>query len=512
MKKIYTYLFLTTLSSVGFAQYEAHALDFNNVDAAISNSGMFFNDPIGAARYEVPKGSGNHMIYTMGFWFGGADINGNIKLAAQTYTENGDLFPGALTTEGAEAPIEAESAGVYPILKGEIDYHILHFSDVGYTVPSSIANWPAHGNIEVGIDYYLAPFVDVNGDGVYNPIAGDYPKIKGDKAIYLIMNDKGDLHETGSDPIGIEVHYLFYQYVTDDYLDNTTFVNMKIINRSTQSLYDFRVGCYLDGDVGYSLDDYAGFNEENNVMFVYNGDSEDEGTGAQPGYGTDPPALGVVLLNKEVNSFATYQGTGAHGEPTNTVHYYNYMNAIWPDGTHFLDNASEETNFLYSGNPNNITEWSEHSVANAPGERRLLMSASYATYTPSEVICLDYAIVYSRTGNNIENVQGVIDNAALVKSFYDSEEAYCEAGFLGLTKTETKNTEFSLYPNPSTGNFTVDVVGDYNLEIYSFDGRLVHQEFNKNGSEAIKTNLTNGTYLVVIKQGNKKSQSKLIIN
>ena len=40
-------------------------------------------------------------------------------------------------------------------------------------MPSSIANWPAHG--EEGYSYFLAPFKDVNGNEVYDPENGDYP-------------------------------------------------------------------------------------------------------------------------------------------------------------------------------------------------------------------------------------------------------------------------------------------------------------------------------------------------
>src|SRR5699024_9232717 len=38
-----------------------------------------------------------------------------------------------------------------------------------------IYNWPAHGDVSRGQDYYLAPFYDNNKDGVYNPDDGDTP-------------------------------------------------------------------------------------------------------------------------------------------------------------------------------------------------------------------------------------------------------------------------------------------------------------------------------------------------
>ncbi len=54
--------------------------------------------------------------------------------------------------------------------------------------PIPILEWPANGNpfakgaggVALVVNHDLAPFVDVNGDGKYNPLLGDYPAMKGD--------------------------------------------------------------------------------------------------------------------------------------------------------------------------------------------------------------------------------------------------------------------------------------------------------------------------------------------
>ena len=45
----------------------------------------------------------------------------------------------------------------------------------GYVTPPYFYDYPAHGNPAKGQDYYLAPFLDYDGDGNYNPANGDYP-------------------------------------------------------------------------------------------------------------------------------------------------------------------------------------------------------------------------------------------------------------------------------------------------------------------------------------------------
>ena len=44
-----------------------------------------------------------------------------------------------------------------------------------YETPEVITNWPASHFDFDGTNEYLAPFQDVNGDGLYDPTAGDYP-------------------------------------------------------------------------------------------------------------------------------------------------------------------------------------------------------------------------------------------------------------------------------------------------------------------------------------------------
>lgn len=290
----FTSLFLTCTA---LAQYDYHSLNQNNIRAMVSNNGLFFNNTeISAHGYEVPTESGNHAIYSLGFWFSGTDEHGDIKMSAQVYSPEGDQFRGPLTTDGtATVTASSEDYSVYPVTKMAIDNHTANYDEMGYETPASILQWPAHGDEAEGIDFYLAPFVDIDGNGIYEPENGDYPKINGDEAVYIIMNYEADVHETGSDPIGIELYYLLYQYNTADYLNDVTFINLKVINRGTETLSDFRVGCFSDLDLGNPTDDYIGVNVDRNMMYIYNADNLDE-AGMVPGYGTNPPALGVSML------------------------------------------------------------------------------------------------------------------------------------------------------------------------------------------------------------------------
>ncbi len=325
-------------------------LEFNDVKALIEQGGsMFQNRAATVSSYEVPKGSGLHVIFAGALWMGGTDVNGQLKLAALTYRQGNDFWPGPLTvTPGSgnynplvpngndvvrdfgEANIDPEECDAYDkfftIRKAEIiRFNIWWECSNGVvtegcediTTPTTeelnrIYGWPAHGDVSRGQDYYLAPYYDRNEDGVYNPLDGDHPwyddilgrndiecgidrriSLFGDETHWWVFNDKGNIHtETQGDPIGMEIRAQAFAFATSDDVNRMTFYNYELINRGTQTLFDTYFSQYLDSDIGNYSDDYAGCDVSRGLGYMYNGDLFDEADAGKPGYGENPPALG----------------------------------------------------------------------------------------------------------------------------------------------------------------------------------------------------------------------------
>jgi hypothetical protein len=79
-------------------------IDINNVKARINLVDMWW-DLVNDASYEVPKDSGVSSLFAGALWLAGVDAQGNLKVAAQTYRQNGnDFFPGPLDENGNVAP------------------------------------------------------------------------------------------------------------------------------------------------------------------------------------------------------------------------------------------------------------------------------------------------------------------------------------------------------------------------------------------------------------------------
>jgi hypothetical protein len=406
-------------------------IELNNVKALIHTAGNLWQIPgQNYCHYEVPKGSGIMALFTSSLWLGGVDFNGQLKLAALRYRNGQDYWTGPLTTTG-EAEITPEvcneydrhfkitkeavqqfsswfNAGLYDQANGT-STQADNFPD--YEIPESILNWPAHGDITLNQPYYIAPFYDnpLAPDGLngrYDPINdGDYPwydinkeidckssravTLYGDETLWWIMNDKGNIHtETGGEPLGMEIRAQAFAFATNNEIDNMTFYNYELINRSTQTLYDTYFGVMVDVALGGPNDDYVGCDVSRGLGYCYNGDNFDGDEMGFKGYGDMPAAVGVDFFegpyqdNDQLDNPLTenvtqaidqkgipYKGLGiGYGDgvidnerfgmrrflyynnlgtgnvdqtdPQNAIDYYRYLTGYWKDGSPFVYGGS----------------------------------------------------------------------------------------------------------------------------------------------------------------------------
>jgi hypothetical protein len=287
--------------------YSYDSLTVNNINARFQANGSHFFGP-DHARFEVPKFSGKNTIYSSNFWIGGLDQDSVLHLAAQMYGQGpqgglphsqGDFFAGPVMDSTAYSIYQDTLWNyVWNLTKAEIEYHKAHWSDAGYHPIHDILTWPGNGNVALGQAAQLAPYFDRNNDGIYNPMDGDYPLIRGDQALFFIFNDDRRIHsETEGEKVKVEIQGMAYAFDLpgDSAFWNTVFLNYKIINRSDKIYYKTYLGVFTDLDIGWPMDDYIGCDVERGMYYGYNGNPVD-GNG-QPGtYGANPPAQSVTFL------------------------------------------------------------------------------------------------------------------------------------------------------------------------------------------------------------------------
>lgn len=502
-------------------------LDVNNANATVG-IGYLWNSGFNPG-YEIPAGNDAHTMYTAGLWIGGTDINGQLKIAASTYDTGFDFFPGPL--ESPTATVTPATCSNYDrhwvVYKSEIDAFI---SSGGTNIATSISEWPAIGNPNLGwsITQDMAPFIDANSDGLYNPADGDYPKIKGDQAIWWVFNDQGNVHtNTGGDPIGVQIRAMAYAYQTNDAINNTTFYEFTIDNMGTQTINDTYLGFFADCDLGNYDDDYVGCDSTRNLGIAYNGDPLDENNGPATGYGSNPPIAGVdmVGLPKDENgnsismsSFVSYSRVSSNQSITDPVvaaDYYNYLQALWKDGSHVTYGGSgyggtTPSNYMFPSAPSDSTGWSECAEGNPAGDRRFLMNFGPFTLAPGGGTQFTIAkLYYGNTSSDNCDLSGFAAYDDQVQAFYDS---VCLGITTGVGDIE-EMLQVSIYPNPSEGQLTVEMGQEQGqLTLTDLAGKVVYTGRLEQGDNQLQLNdLAGGVYLVHIVAGERQYAQKLIL-
>jgi len=379
-------------------------LNINNVRTTILGGGDMWWD-LNVARYEVPKGSNKHSMFAGALWLGGVDEGNQLKLAAMTYRQGGnDYWPGPLSTDG-NASTNKEICDKYDrhwiVYRDEVETHKAWldcrddpncndgelFPGYESQIPQSIAEWPGNG-IDGDLPYKLAPFIDRDQDGVYDPLV-DYPAydirneydcrlketdvLYGDQTIWWVYNDRGNVHsESQGSALGFEIRAQAFAFSTNDEVNNMTFYNYRILNKSTFRLANTYFSTWFDPDLGNATDDIIGSDIARGLGYCYNGDSDDEGA---LGYGLNPPAVGFDFfqgpfadyfdgidndrdgcvdgvrstetglcvpenpatgVNERIimSGFMYYNNTSSavSGNPSNASQFYNYMRSRWRNG------------------------------------------------------------------------------------------------------------------------------------------------------------------------------------
>lgn len=496
-------------------------LDINRIHCRLNSWGNHFWNNYGSySFFEAPANSGIMSLWNQSFWIGGTDEAGQLHLAAERYRINGkDFFPGPVMDSTAYSyELDIEWNRVWKINFSDIRYHQQHWNDPGYEPVKGIAEWPGNGNTSMGQAAQLAPYCDHNADGIYNPLDGDCPLIKGDQAIYIIMNDHRDEHvESGGEKLGIEIHAMYYAYdrPADSALVYTVFADYKIINRSQQNYTDVYAAHYLDYDIGYAWDDYIGCDTSLHAAFAYNG-SPTDGYGGAGSYGDHPGAQAFTYLNTELSGFTYFTNVipnPAMNDPQHAHEYLNYMKGMWKDSTHFTYGGNgyqtgEPTKYAFSGDPVTGEGWTETSAENEPGDRRGVCSTGPFELNAGDTLQYEFALVFARDyqGDQLSSAARVRDYISDVRAFYENS--------VGINEMQTQPIEVEIYPNPFDRFIMISSEADQkNMQYLVVDilGEKIAQGKISSGKTLIDlSSLKNGLYFIRLTDGQRTMTKKII--
>jgi uncharacterized repeat protein (TIGR01451 family) len=398
-------------------------LDTNTIKARFRNNFEFFwNSQNGTPSFESPQGSGNHAHFATALWVSGIDAGQNLSVAAQTYSQNGTDFQyGPISNSRTANNYENRYNRLWKVNKSQIINHISNFNNSSYQMPEVIANWPGNGIVQNGEPTQLAPYIDVNNNNIYDPQNGDYPAIKGDQAIYMIYNDNKIHGESQTLPLNIDIHVMAYEISSqNNALDSAVFLQYRVVNRGGNEYNNLRLGVWNDFDLGNSFDDVPGTDVNKRMAFMYNVDNFDSIY-----YGFNPPAIGSIFLNKNMNNCIAFNNDNSIlGNPTTGIHFFNYMQSKWKDGTTLTYGGNgyggnSPTSYFapWTTDPGNPSNW----VITAANDYRLLQSTEILPTNPCDDIYLETAFLFqSSTISNIQSAMDLKSRAAFIQNYYNN--------------------------------------------------------------------------------------------
>jgi len=531
-------------------------LDINNIKCRAQSAGIQFWS--GPSKYLTPsqehgfffpKESDKITLFNTSIWVGGTDENDSLHLAGELYREYGfDFWPGPVGEVNGQPSAEVSNAikwnRVWKLTKDEIIYHKFHYTEEGYQPIEAIATWPAHGDESLGQEKYLAPFVDADGDGLYDPMSGDYPLIRGDQCVFFILNDVRNHTETNGGSMGLEVHVMAYEFYNPDTLalQNTVFYSYKIFNRSQNTYHNTLLGLFVDLDIGFAFDDYLGCDVSRGLLYGYNS-CEPDGNGEEESYGDTVPAQTVLILggalmdaNGEDNPagqcdegvngvgfgdgvvdnerfgmtrFAYFNNGGipALSDPSIAPDYMNYLNGLWKDGTAIeyggnghvsggsygpaarfvFPGVSDACNWGTNGEePYGPKDWTMKSGGVDSADIRGVGVSGPFTFKPGDMQRFDIAYVSAFAEEGKSALETALDYSDFVKAKYLKNPDDFGYQYLGVSNKVEKGS-FNLlkvWPNPVNSKVSFIYNGKENSAVYkvhSVTGKVVASGVIQNG-------------------------------
>lgn len=257
MKRVLLNSLLLLASFVGLAQepFEyVDSLNINNLCASVMVHGDLWASPNSTraiCRYatKTKRAIGERASV----WMSGYDDAGMLHIAAHTYVQAGvDYWPGPLGAGATPITYEESSrwAKVWKVSRADVAMHKLRTERTISNTPVSILEWPGrNSDYAIGADGAaltvsddMAPFADLNGNGKYEPLMGEYPSFEGEQAMWTVFNDNGPTHDlTKGRALGVQVKLLVYGYKRGTLIDDVMYYKYSISNRSTNNYSNFRI-------------------------------------------------------------------------------------------------------------------------------------------------------------------------------------------------------------------------------------------------------------------------------
>jgi len=458
---------------------EITRMDINNIDLPLENNGSTGN--YGQAYY--PNGQ-----TTLSFLFiGGFAITGYISDSLRASW----MAPSALLEEWQPGKWGMDPNN--PLAR----FYVVSSSDG----PGSQAYIEWADAVSLG-----AQFIDLNGDGQYDPYV-DKPPVIGDEIIWTVFNDSTFTPYPGgfgTAPMGLEIHQTVWALARTDLMGDVIFFWQRLINTGGNQIDSLVYSVWEDADIGDYTDDMVGCDTTLNLGYCYN-------DGYDNNYGNDPPAFGIKMLqgpvmNSPGDTAFVYRGPSAgidtlynkkslpmtsfmyHGlggtppspQTAQVARYYQeggkdaQGNPIDPTLWGVGGTSTTDPKFVYSGDPVLGSGW----LDDYPDDKVFLVNSGPFDMAAGDTQDIVFAYIVRQGSNSLNSVYIVREAAGFLNDFFPDSTIIVSIDEKSLISGIPRSFKLlQNYPNPfnpvTTIAFYLPHSADVQLEIYDLLGQKI---------------------------------------
>jgi type IX secretion system substrate protein len=505
---------------------DAKKLDANNISTWFRNNGSFNYDYTnGYAGFEWPKGTNKFARFASGLWIGAKVGNDTLVAIAIEITE---FLPGYTDNNGIPQGQNDPLYRLYRLTFGVND--------------ADRMNWPNSllGNSDQGAPVYFD-----NQTNSWKPLDFGHQTL-----FYRFTDSYPEAHVVSNGmtaPLKADVMRLDFSIDLPGCLDNASFSQFTIINRSTSTWNNAYLSIWTDDDIGDGIDDKIGCDSVRKLEYTYCSRDTDYS------YGAHPPAVGFVGLrgaimytgnpndtavfcrNKIIVRLAGYRDIGLTvmrwvakhdplwGNPHNYRDSYRIMQGKLTDGSNIVHPNGYFTTFSHTGDPVTGQGW----LMTFAEDVRFLISTGPVNMAPGDTQLIVVAQVIARGSSNLNSITTLRQLTQDVKNYYNSCYTSDCVGIEPLSNEFPVRFQlYQNYPNPFNASTKIkfDIPSNVKREtsnvkiiIYDVLGRevaLLVNEKLKPGTYEVQwdaVNYPSGVYYYRLVGGDYTETKKMVL-
>lgn len=337
-------------------------------------------------------------------------------------------------------------------------------------IPNSILQWPAKGNPylpNTEIDFDLAPFNDLDNNGMYDPLLGDYPIAleewpnftPSEFTFTVVVEETSDV--TFTPKLNVEVQQISYVInCKESPLSQGVNYRWKVTNLNDEAYEKLYLGVLDYPDMGCPYYNYTGTHLPTNSVYYYNNRSFD--TDCNPSNKREIIECNISTshqLNNTILGFPYNNDPYGSGIYTNLL---NHFKSIWGDGTPltfggdgYNPASTDSVNYIFTDFPETNGGWGFDN-ATLTGDQSSTMLSGYdmESIDVGESKIFDFSkYIYISESEDIS--QYFVDYESQIE-IYKSKLQEAKSGIINCQSIELDCTNNCVWPGDINRDGIVD--------------------------------------------------------